>query len=386
MDLKDLKRHWHAFGKRDPFFAVLTDSRFKDNRWRADEFFRTGDAWIGELLANLEKLGVEVGRERCLDFGCGVGRLTQALCGRFELCDGVDIAPSMIELARKYNRYADRCRYHVNDAHDLRIFSDASFDFVCSLLVLQHIEPRYTKNYIAEFVRVLKPGGIAAFQLPSAVIHPKSRTLPASAYRARIVAAPTRLTTRAGQPLTLTVTVRNESDVTWPRHPSDRDDFARLRLGNHWLDTCGTMLRQDDGRTDLPDALDPGQELVLPLTITPPGEGGDYLLQLDLVEEGVTWFANRGVDAPTIEVHNRPANSGFAGKVRAILRSFAGRPAESPADEESNPVMEMHWVPRDEVVSIVAGAGGRVLHQIDNDWAGGCLDSVLYVATRIVRN
>ena len=48
---------------------------------------------IDQLLGWLRELHVQVRPGRALDFGCGVGRLTQALAGKFSECDGVDIAP-----------------------------------------------------------------------------------------------------------------------------------------------------------------------------------------------------------------------------------------------------------------------------------------------------
>ena len=53
---------------------------------------------------------------------------------------------------------------------DLTVFSDASFDLVASDIVLQHLPDRATvEGYLAEFVRVLKPGGLLVFQLPSSL-------------------------------------------------------------------------------------------------------------------------------------------------------------------------------------------------------------------------
>jgi len=40
-------------------------------------------------------------------------------------------------------------------------------DFVYSRLVLQHIHPRYVRQYLAEFVRVLRNDGVLVFQLPT---------------------------------------------------------------------------------------------------------------------------------------------------------------------------------------------------------------------------
>ena len=97
-----------------------------------------------------------------------MGRLTQALAARFDEVWGVDIAPSMIELANRYNRHPGTCRYYLNDRSDLERFDDGSFDFIYSNIVLQHMQPKDQRRYLAELVRVLAPGGIFVFQLPSA--------------------------------------------------------------------------------------------------------------------------------------------------------------------------------------------------------------------------
>ena len=167
MNLRRLRRYWDALGKSDPFWAILTVPEKKGNRWDLDEFLSTGRGEIDDVLADLRSLGLEPKSGRALDFGCGVGRLTQALADRFDEAWGVDIAPSMIELANRYSRDPERCRYFLNTRPDLRLFEDESFDFVYSNITLQHVEPRYQGPYLAEFLRVLVPGGLLVFQLPS---------------------------------------------------------------------------------------------------------------------------------------------------------------------------------------------------------------------------
>jgi SAM-dependent methyltransferase len=71
---------------------------------------------------SVQSLGVPPRRERALDFGCGVGRLTQGLAECFNEIHGVDVSPLMIELARQYNRHNEKCWYHANDFPSLRIF------------------------------------------------------------------------------------------------------------------------------------------------------------------------------------------------------------------------------------------------------------------------
>jgi 2-polyprenyl-3-methyl-5-hydroxy-6-metoxy-1,4-benzoquinol methylase len=111
------------------------------------------------------QVDVGTGRNRALDFGCAVGRLTQALADHFAHVVGVDIAQAMVDQARAYNRHGARVDYVLNTAPDLRVFGDASFDFVYCNKVLQHIRPRAQLGFIREFVRLLRPGGVAAFQM-----------------------------------------------------------------------------------------------------------------------------------------------------------------------------------------------------------------------------
>jgi ubiquinone/menaquinone biosynthesis C-methylase UbiE len=165
VDLRHLQRTWNDLGRTDPLWAVLTAPDKRGNRWELGQFFATGVGEIDALMRYIESLGLSLPKRKALDFGCGVGRLTQPLADHFHEVWGVDIAPSMIELAREYNRHGDRCKYHVNDKGNLSFFPDQSFDLVFSLLTLQHMPPEYAKAYIREFLRVLRPGGLLVFQM-----------------------------------------------------------------------------------------------------------------------------------------------------------------------------------------------------------------------------
>jgi SAM-dependent methyltransferase len=168
MNRKRLRRHWEAFGRTDPLWANLTNEEKRGGGWTPEVFFRTGEDEIREVLDFVASLPAEVTLHRALDFGCGVGRLAQALAARFEEVWGVDIAPSMIEQAERYNRYPDVCRYYLNDRPDLGRFDTGFFDFIYSNIVLQHIRPKDQRLTLAELVRVLAPAGLLVFQLPEA--------------------------------------------------------------------------------------------------------------------------------------------------------------------------------------------------------------------------
>jgi ubiquinone/menaquinone biosynthesis C-methylase UbiE len=167
MTLDTVRKTFEKLGREDPLYGVLTDHKRRHNKWDPDEFFATGVAEVSQMMASLERAGLTVARGDVFDFGCGVGRLTLALAAHFERAVGVDIADSMIERAREYNTQGDRVTYLVNTKDDLSLLSDASFDCIYSSIVLQHIPPESSTRYIAEFMRLLRPNGLAVFHVPA---------------------------------------------------------------------------------------------------------------------------------------------------------------------------------------------------------------------------
>jgi SAM-dependent methyltransferase len=166
VDLRETQENWNRLGQSDPLYGVLSHEAKRGGGWNEAEFFATGVAEIEEVFQRAAELGLDFGKGKALDFGCAVGRLTQALAPHFTEVCGVDIAPSMLELAAKYNKFGARCRYLLNENPDLRMLADSSFDFIYSNIVLQHMAPEFAQSYIAEFVRLLAPAGLLVFQVP----------------------------------------------------------------------------------------------------------------------------------------------------------------------------------------------------------------------------
>ena len=167
--LGSTRRHWNRLAAADPLWAVLTDHDKKGNRWSVDEFFALGSAEVASIMAEVRRYHPALRTSEALDFGCGVGRLSQGLAPHFERVIGLDIAEKMLSQARLHNRHGQRVSYVHNTKPDLRLFADGRFNFVLSLITLQHKEPAYARRYIAEFVRVCAAGGIVYFQVPSRV-------------------------------------------------------------------------------------------------------------------------------------------------------------------------------------------------------------------------
>jgi hypothetical protein len=67
-----------------------------------------------------------------------------------------------------------------------------------------------------------------------------------------------------------------------------------LNLAYHWLAPGGPTLVFDGRRTPLPGRVAAGESVSLEASIGVPVKPGDYVLELDLVQEGVAWFGSRG--------------------------------------------------------------------------------------------
>ncbi len=373
MSFDRLRDTWDSLGGTDPLWAVLSDPDKSANRWDIEEFFETGKHEIEKLFSCLDDRGLTLARRRCLDFGCGVGRLSQALCASFDSVDGVDIAKTMVERARSYNRFGERCRYHLNTRADLRLFADASFDLVYSIIVLQHMEPDLAEGYIGEFVRVLAHGGLAVFQVPSDFLG-FGKLAPGS-HRAELkpelIEEP--LQVLPGAARTISVKVMNASGVNWST--TSRPPVF-LKLGNHWLDEAGSMVTHDDGRSRLLGDHRPGEETRVEILVRAPSRPGRYILELDLVEEGSTWFAARGSQTCriSVEVTDLSKSLTFADAIRRAIRRRGPAHVAPP----SPPAFEMHALSRDRVETAIGAAGGELVAIEESDVSGAGWENYRY--------
>lgn len=164
------REDWEELAKLDPYWAILSVPSKRYGRWDSEEFFTTGDREIGEVMRHAADLGFPRSFYKALDFGCGLGRLTRSMTKYFAHCIGVDIAETMIQRASEIHSEWPSCRFTLNVRPDLQIFPSSQFDFVYSSIVLQHLPTRdLIRTYIAEFIRVMRPQGLAVFQILSYV-------------------------------------------------------------------------------------------------------------------------------------------------------------------------------------------------------------------------
>ncbi|MBT2443903.1 class I SAM-dependent methyltransferase [Streptomyces sp. ISL-36] len=90
------------------------------------------------------------------DLGCGPGYMTAHLCDQGLDVFGVDLSPVMIDLARAAH---PDLRFEVGSMAALDL-ADGALGGIVSWYSVIHTPPQDVRSYLAEFRRVLAPGGI----------------------------------------------------------------------------------------------------------------------------------------------------------------------------------------------------------------------------------
>lgn len=130
-----------------------------------------------------------------------------------------------------------------------------------------------------------------------------SAPLPGNGYKAKITLSDPPVKLRTGQKQFIQVRVQNASDVLWKVRGCGDDNKFYIAAGNQWLKAEGEQLvTRMDGRHGLPNNLKPGEEVEVPLQITAPGEPGEYILEVDLVQEQAAWFHDKGSETAKVKV------------------------------------------------------------------------------------
>ncbi len=171
--LERIRAQWTLLGETDPYWSVLAQKEFRANR--LDEAARREFAQSGvemtDLIALFEKrTGVPINRGVCLELGCGVGRITRHLAGKFERVIAVDISPGNLAVCEEYLRAEGVTNVEPRLISNPTDFGDLpDIDVFFSVIVLQHNPPPVQKFILQAILRRIRPGGAALFQIPTAM-------------------------------------------------------------------------------------------------------------------------------------------------------------------------------------------------------------------------
>jgi cyclopropane fatty-acyl-phospholipid synthase-like methyltransferase len=181
--------HRRALGEAEPWWSCLPDDRFRAAQIDAaalDAFWQGGKEEAEQCETTLRRHNMVPGAFRtCVEFGCGVGRLTRALAGRFPRVIATDISSSHLETARRALDEAG-----LSAVNTVLLSSNAAFEALprfealVSVQALQYLAPPVARHFLERLLARLKPEGIAYLQLCTGQLgyayDPQTATAPAA--------------------------------------------------------------------------------------------------------------------------------------------------------------------------------------------------------------
>jgi hypothetical protein len=86
------------------------------------------------------------------------------------------------------------------------------------------------------------------------------------------------------------IEIENKGSTRWDSHENQHP----VHLSYHLLNAEGDMIAFDNRRTSFTPSIEPHELRNVDLTVTVPPDLGHYLLEIDVVQERVTWFKDKG--------------------------------------------------------------------------------------------
>jgi SAM-dependent methyltransferase len=129
----------------------------------AEAALRQAHAFYTDVERETRKLGRPLDAQtRVLDFGFGWGRISRTFMEKISIHNlhGVDVDPSFAEMTREL---FDSDRFDVCAPFPPTKFEDGSFDLIIAYSVFSHLSERACADWMQEFARLLKPGGVVAW-------------------------------------------------------------------------------------------------------------------------------------------------------------------------------------------------------------------------------
>lgn len=170
--LRQTEKVWSNFGETVPHWSVVTHSKFLPENMdenAIEEFYAQGAHNVKKLEMALRRCGEwkDFSGLTCMEYGCGLGRITTHLAKYFKTVVGMDISQNHLDIAQKV---LEKKNIQNVELKKVSTFNDINygqqFDLIYSLIVLQHNTPPAIVKIIDSFFKIIKPGGIVAFQVP----------------------------------------------------------------------------------------------------------------------------------------------------------------------------------------------------------------------------
>lgn len=149
-------------GERLPAFPT-EEMQTNTTGLSAEAALRQAYAFYDDVRHAMRALGIEPSAEtRALDFGFGWGRISRVFMEAISVRNiyGADVDPSFAEMTRAL---FDSDNFDVCAPFPPTAFAPASFDLVYAYSVFSHLSEQASLDWMREFARIVKPGGIVAW-------------------------------------------------------------------------------------------------------------------------------------------------------------------------------------------------------------------------------
>jgi len=163
-----------------------------------------------------------------------------------------------------------------------------------------------THQYLRIFILMTALiAGLASCSRPSELNGP----LNDDGYKVKLESVQKSVTIGPGQSTTVDVKVTNMSNLRWMSVAAADSNVTpnSVALSYHIRTSDNLILVWDGLRTVLPgNIIEPMHEILLHAKIRAPNFPGKYIIEYDMVQEGVSWFSPKGAQTTsiTLEVKN----------------------------------------------------------------------------------
>jgi SAM-dependent methyltransferase len=165
-----IKEAWQAEGRTQAHFSVLSNEQFLPTNLAGsiNTFWASGEGEAVRAAHILARHGVTNLAERvCVEYGCGVGRVTNGFAKHFKFVHAYDISEPHLVHARQHSAEVELKNISYYECLDLMKTRLEPCDFFYSAIVFQHNPPPLIIELIRHALTSLRPGGVAVFQVPT---------------------------------------------------------------------------------------------------------------------------------------------------------------------------------------------------------------------------
>jgi len=171
-----VRETWSRLGRDDPYFSVVTSEQFRLAQMSPhaiERFYDSGQVDVRRVEAALLRHGRELPRGGvCVDYGCGLGRVTLWLARRCKKVIALDVSEAHLQIAKRElaARGVTNVEFRLlRGRDDLAILKGV--DLFHSVIVLQHNPPPIIADILRHALAGLNKGGAAFFQVPTYGLH-----------------------------------------------------------------------------------------------------------------------------------------------------------------------------------------------------------------------